>query len=193
MNESNENEIKFVNADFSIFPFRDIGLVTSSVWADYNNDSWKDLIVVGEWTPIKFYKNQNGQFIEDKSMIDEDSTRGWWYDIIAEDFDKDGDIDLVVGNLGNNYKYQTDGEETFDIFYNDFDQNNSGDIVLSYFNEGEQFPLRGRQCSSDQIPAIKTKFKDYDAFSIATLEDVYTKNDLDNSCLLYTSPSPRDA
>ena len=45
--------------------------------------------------------------------------------------------------------------------------------------------MRGRQCSSDQIPAIKTKFKDYDAFSIATLEDVYTKNDLDNSLHYY--------
>ena len=185
INESNKNEIRFVNADSAIFPFKDIGLVTSSVWLDYNNDNWKDLVVVGEWTPIKFFKNQNGKFSEDKSMIDEDSTRGWWYDIIAEDFDKDGDIDLVLGNLGNNYKYQTNGEETFDIFYNDFDQNNSGDIVLSYFNDGEQFPLRGRQCSSDQIPAIKTKFKDYDAFSIATLEDVYTKTDLDNSLHYY--------
>ena len=88
-------------------------------------------------------------------------------------------MDLVIGNLGNNYKYQASGDETFYIFYNDFDKNNSGDIVLSYYSDGEQYPLRGRQCSSDQIPAIKTKFQDYDALSIAT-------------CLLYTSPSPRD-
>ena len=103
-------------------------------------------------------------------MIDEDSTRGWWYDVVAEDFDNDGDLDFVVGNLGNNYKYQTSEEETFDIFYNDFDQNNTGDIVLSYFNDGEQYPLRGRQCSSDQIPAIKTKVKDYDAFQLQHLK-----------------------
>ena len=73
-----------------------------------------------------------------------------------------------VGNLGNNYKYQANEDETFDIFYNDFDGNNSGDIVLSYYNDGEQYPLRGRQCSSEQIPAIKLKFDDYDAFSIAS-------------------------
>ena len=90
-------------------------------------------------------------------------------------------MDLVIGNLGNNYKYQTSGDETFDIFYNDFDQNNTGDIVLSYYNDGEQYPLRGRQCSSEQIPAIKMKFQDYDAFSIATLEDVYTEPALENS------------
>jgi hypothetical protein len=186
VNQSDKDDIKFVNADYSDFPFRDIGLVTSSVWVDYNDDGWKDLVVVGEWTPIKFFKNQDGKFTEDKSMIDEDSTRGWWYDVIAEDFDNDGDMDLVVGNLGNNYKYQATEDETFDIFYNDFDKNNSGDIVLSYYNDGEQFPLRGRQCSSDQIPAIKTKFQDYDAFSIATLEDVYGDTDLDNSLHYFT-------
>ena len=186
VNQSTQDEISFINADVSIFPFKDIGLITSSVWADYNNDSWLDLIVVGEWTPIKFYKNIEGSFIEDKSLIDEDSTRGWWYDIVSEDFDNDGDMDFVVGNLGNNYKYQTSEEGTFDIYYNDFDENNSGDIVLSYFNDGEQYPLRGRQCSSDQIPAIKTKFKDYDAFSIATLEDVYTEPALENSLHYFT-------
>ena len=180
-NITNGNGIKFKNADESIFSFKDIGLVTSSVWTDYNNDGWTDLIVVGEWTPIKFYKNIDGKFSEDTSLIDVDSTRGWWYDIVAEDFDKDGDMDLVIGNLGNNYKYQTSGDETFDIFYNDFDQNNTGDIVLSYYNDGEQYPLRGRQCSSEQIPAIKMKFQDYDAFSIATLEDVYTEPALENS------------
>jgi hypothetical protein len=180
-NISDGNGIKFRNADESVFSFKEIGLVTSSVWADYNNDGWTDLIVVGEWTPIKFYKNNDGKFSDDTSLIDVDSTRGWWYDIIAEDFDKDGDMDLVVGNLGNNYKYQTSGDETFDIFYNDFDQNSTGDIVLSYYNDGEQYPLRGRQCSSDQIPAIKKKFQDYDAFSIATLEDVYTEPALENS------------
>ena len=181
INVSDKDKIRFENADENDFPYKNIGLVTSSVWVDYNNDNWKDLIVVGEWTPIKFFKNIEGKLREDNSMIDENSTRGWWYDIVSEDFDNDGDMDLVVGNLGNNYKYQTNGEETFDIFYNDFDKNNSGDIVLSYYNNGEQYPLRGRQCSSQQIPAIKTKFKDYDAFSIATLEDVYSEPDLENS------------
>ena len=185
-NLSDSNGIKFINVNESKFPFKDIGLVTSSVWTDYNNDGWTDLIIVGEWTPIRFLKNIEGNFSEDTSLIDVDSTRGWWYDIISEDFDKDGDMDLVIGNLGNNYKYQTSGDETFDIFYNDFDKNNSGDIVLSYYNDGEQYPLRGRQCSSDQIPAIKTKFQDYDAFSIATLEDVYSEPDLENSLHYFT-------
>jgi hypothetical protein len=80
-----------------------------------------------------------------------------------------------------NYKYKANEEETFDIYLNDFDKNKSNDIVLSYYDDGEKFPVRGRQCSSEQIPAIKKKFKDYDAFAVATLEDVYTKKSLENS------------
>ena len=53
----------------------------------------------------------------------------------AADFDQDGDQDLLAGNLGLNYKYQANQQETFDIYFNDFDKNNKGDIVLSYFNE----------------------------------------------------------
>jgi len=108
-------------------------------------------------------------------------TTGWWWSINQGDFDNDGDMDYIVGNNGLNYKYKATEDETFDIFVNDFDQDNNKDIVLSYYNEGKQYPLRGRQCSSQQIPAIKKKFKDYESFSEATLVDVYSKDALESA------------
>ena len=110
-----------------------------------------------------------------------EDTTGWWFSIKEGDFDKDGDMDFIVGNLGLNYKYKANENETFDIYLNDFDKNETNDIVLSYFNGGQKFPVRGRQCSSQQIPSIKKKFENYEAFSVATLEDVYTEQDLENS------------
>jgi len=110
-----------------------------------------------------------------------DKSNGWWFGINQGDFDNDGDMDFIVGNLGLNYKYQAKDGETFDIYFNDFDENNTGDIVLSYFNEGEKFPVRGRECSSQQIPTIKYKFKNYESFSTATVADVYTQEYLDKS------------
>jgi len=80
-----------------------------------------------------------------------------------------------------NYKYKATENETFDIYVNDFDNNNKADIVLSYYSEGEQVPVRGRSCSSQQIPGIKQKFKDYNSFSEANLVDVYTKEALESS------------
>jgi len=90
-------------------------------------------------------------------------------------------MDLIGGNLGDNYKYKATEGATFDIYLNDFDGNRTNDIVLSYYNEGKQYPVRGRECSSQQMPSIKKKFKNYDEYSTATLLDVYNENKLENA------------
>lgn len=179
-NVSANGRAKFENSTKKIAPdLEKLGLVTSAQWVDYNNDGWTDLIVAGEWMPIKVFKNKKGIFEDASSDLGLDDTVGWWFSIEANDFDKDGDIDLVLGNLGLNYKYKATENETFDIYFNDFDGNNKSDIVLSYYNDGEQYPVRGRECSSQQIPGIKNKFKNYDEFSTATLFDVYDKEKLE--------------
>jgi len=181
-NQSTNSTVKFENVTSKIAPdLNKIGMVTDAVWTDYDNDGWTDLMVVGEWMPIVILKNYEGEFENMSTSLGVDDSRGWWFSIEEGDFDNDGDQDYIIGNLGLNYKYKANETETFDIYFNDFDKNNKNDIVLSYYNEGEQFPLRGRECSSQQIPAIKNKFKNYESFSVATLEDVYTKNDLENS------------
>ncbi len=159
----------------------ELGMVTSASWTDFDKDGWTDLIVVGEWMPIKIFKNEEGNLVDVSKQMGLEDTTGWWFSIKEGDFDKDGDMDFIVGNLGLNYKYQAREEETFDIYFYDFDSNNTKDIVLSYFNDGEKFPVRGRQCSSDQMPGIKNKFKNYESFSNATLEDIYTEKYLDNA------------
>ena len=148
---------------------------------DFDNDGWLDLIIVGEWMPITILRNNQGTFENVSKKMEMENTVGWWFSIKEGDFDKDGDIDFIVGNLGLNYKYKATEDETFDIYLNDFDKNETNDIVLSYFNEGEKFPVRGRQCSSQQIPTINKKFKNYKSFSEATLVDIYTEKDLKNS------------
>jgi hypothetical protein len=181
-NISETGKPAFRDATAEIAPaLSQIGMVTDASWTDYDQDGWVDLIVVGEWMPITILRNNRGSFEDITKKLDLEASNGWWFSIAEGDFDKDGDPDFVLGNLGLNYKYQASEEETFDIYLNDFDKNDKNDIVLSYYDEGEKFPVRGRQCSSEQIPAIKKKFKDYDAFAVATLEDVYTKKDLERS------------
>ena len=180
LNKSEKNNIKFEEA--SPDAFKSLGMATAAVITDIDNDTWDDIIIVGEWMPIRVFKNTKTGFTEvsEKMGLNKDSA-GWWWSIKEGDFDKDGDMDYIVGNNGLNYKYQANEEETFDIYFNDFDNNSKEDIVLSYYNEGKQYPVRGRSCSSQQIPAIKEKFENYEQFSTATLVDVYTKNDLENS------------
>ena len=182
-NRSENGEVRFENVtDTTIKELSDLGMATSAVITDYNNDDWPDIIIVGEWMPIRVFKNvQNGfEEVSEELGLTKDTT-GWWWSIAEGDFDNDGDMDYIVGNNGLNYKYQATENETFDIYVNDFDKNNTSDIVLSYYNEGKQFPVRGRQCSSEQISSIENKFKDYKSFSEATLIDVYTKESLEAS------------
>ncbi|WP_422858524.1 FG-GAP-like repeat-containing protein [Flagellimonas sp. S174] len=182
-NRSTAGSPKFINASQTLLPIlNQIGLVTSAQWLDYDGDGWMDLAIAGEWMKLRIFKNQAGKgFKEVSKELGLEDTRGWWFSLKADDIDNDGDLDLIAGNLGENYKYKASGEETFDIFLNDFDGNRTNDIVLSYYNEGEQYPVRGRECSSQQIPSIKEKFKNYDAFSKATLVDVYDEKKLKNS------------
>ncbi|WP_203256372.1 VCBS repeat-containing protein [Hyunsoonleella ulvae] len=161
--------------------FSKIGLVTTALWLDYDDDGWKDLFVAGEWMPLKVFKNKKGSLEDVSSKLGLENTTGWWFSLATGDFDKDGDKDLICGNLGLNYKYKASENQTFDIYFNDFDDNNINDIVLSYYNDGKKYPVRGRQCSSDQMPKLKEKFKTYDEFSTATLSQVYEKDKLKNA------------
>ncbi len=156
-----------------------IGLVTDAIWTDFDNDNQTDLIVVGEWMEISFFKNENGKFILQENILPNSS--GWWNSIKGADFDNDGDTDYVVGNLGLNYKYKASVKEPFEVFSTDFDDNGTNDIVLGYYNNQDLFPLRGRECSSNQMPFIKKKFPTYNDFGSAKLIDVYGKEKLEEA------------
>lgn len=181
-NNSDKDSVLFKDVTKDLCPELDsLGLVTSAIWSDFNKDKKIDLIVVGEWTPIIFFENIGDQFIQlaDKSGLEK--LTGWWYNITSGDFDNDGDDDYLVGNLGLNYKYQANEEEPFEVYAKDFDVNGSMDIVLGYYNGGVLFPLRGRQCSSEQIPRLEFKFPNYKSFASATLSDVYGREQLQSA------------
>tara|TARA_R110002049_G_scaffold61453_5_gene163713 strand:+ start:12767 stop:16057 length:3291 start_codon:yes stop_codon:yes gene_type:complete len=165
--------------------FEQIGMVTAAAWTDFDNNGSTDLILVGEWMPILFFSNTPQGFKNVTGNTGMNNTEGWWFSLVSDDFDGDGDIDLVAGNLGLNYKYQATEEDPFEVYADDFDGNAKKDIVLSYYNFGTLFPLRGRSCSSQQIPSISQKFEDYNSFASANLVDVYGKEKLDSAEIHY--------
>lgn len=149
------------------------GLVTDSKWFDFDGDKDLDLIVVGEWMPLLLLENKDGKLAKLESATNLQEATGWWYSVETADFDNDGDLDIVAGNLGLNYKYKASKDEPFQIWCHDFDKSGSLDIVLGYYDHGACFPVRGRTCSSQQMPFIKEKFPTFNDFANATIEDIY--------------------
>lgn len=151
-------------------PFRDLGMVTDAIWGNFDADEQNELVVAGEWMPIQIYQYRGGAFTLEKEI---EHSSGWWNCLEAEDLDADGDLDIVAGNLGLNIKFKASQEKPFKVYVNDFDENGSHDVYLAYYDvDGSQFPIRGRQCSSEQMPFISEKFGSYDEFGKATIEDI---------------------
>ena len=147
-----------------------LGMVTAASWSDHNNDGKTDLIIVGEWMPITlFTQTDSGSFL--KSTIS--NSEGWYYSINTADLDNDGDDDFVVGNLGLNYKYKASQKEPFEVYCDDFDANGSLDIVLSYYEHGVAFPVRGKSCSTEQIPSLAKEFPSFEEFGNSNLQNIY--------------------
>jgi len=182
-NDGGKNlKLKYTNVTENILPeLKEAGLVTSALWEDFNLDGNLDLIIAGEWMPIRFFKNTGEKFKEVTNDLGFDAYKGWWYSLEKVDLDADGDMDYLAGNLGLNYKYKASKKEPFEIYYNDFDGNGTNDIVLSYEKKGTKLPLRGRECSSQQVPAIKKRFETFESFANADLNDIYGAGMLEKS------------
>ena len=151
----------------------DFGIINAIEILDFNQDGWMDFLVVGEWTGIGLFKNQNGKFEDVSQSFQLDNLKGWWFSITATDINKDNKTDYVIGNLGLNSKYKATTKKPLSIYGHDFDENGTFDQVLSYEYKGKEVPFRGRQCSSEQMPFIKEKFTNYESFANASLSDVY--------------------
>ena len=162
------------------------GLITDALWTDFNADGIHDLIVVGEWMPLTLFQNISGKLEKIAGDSALENSNGWWFSILEADVDDDGDLDYILGNLGENYAYKASPDAPFKLFSNDFDNNGHLDIVLAYYEDSTLYPLRGKDCTILQIPALENKFKDWHSFGMATLEDVYGASSLDASYKLET-------
>ena len=156
-----------------------IGMVSDAKWLDVNGDQWEDLVVIGEFMSIEVFINNQGKTLDRSSgkFFDRDLT-GLWTKMIVHDFDKDGDEDIVVGNLGLNTQLRASEKEPLTLVYKDFDTNGSIDPILNYYVQGKEYPFPSRDELLDQMYSMRSKFTDYGSYSKATLKDIFTENDL---------------
>lgn len=176
------NDGKFLNVTSTHAPQLEMaGMVTDAEFIDLDRDGDLDLLMVGEWMNPKIFENRGGTFKDQSDVWGTNSLVGWWYSLDYGDFDNDGDIDIVAGNLGWNSKFHASPSHPLQIYLADFDDNGKHDIVLAKNQGNMVYPVRGRECSSEQMPFIKDKYPDYDGFAKASLFEIYDPNKLANS------------
>lgn len=181
----NDKKGNFSDLTSTIAPqIKEIGMVTDALWLDLNNDKIKDLIIVGEWMPIKVFLNKNGKLVDASSNYIKFASTGWWNRIYADDFDNDGDADLVIGNLGLNAQFKASEKEPLSLYYKDFDGNGSIDPIFCYFLDGVSYPAASRDDLADQLPQIKNKFLEYYKYANATITDLFTESQLSDAKVL---------
>ncbi|MEO6549311.1 MAG: VCBS repeat-containing protein [Ferruginibacter sp.] len=181
----------FVDVTAKVCPaLRNAGMVTSAVWADYDNDKQPDLIITGEWMPVRFFKNNHGILNETTASTGLRDMNGMWRSIAATDIDNDGDIDFVAGNLGSNCEYHVSDATPMQLYGSDLDGNGSIDPVFFYWIKGtdgskHSFPGVGRSRFADQVPAIKKQFLLHEDYSHATLDDIFNGKSTSNMLQLH--------
>ncbi|WP_188463429.1 FG-GAP-like repeat-containing protein [Marivirga lumbricoides] len=166
-----------------------IGMVTDALWSDFDSDGHVDLVITGEWMPITILQQQRreGKDIIFNNITKEaglKNTSGWWNSLAAGDFDNDGDIDYIAGNLGLNSKYKASEKEPVSLYTKDFDNNGSIDPIMFHYILGENYPAHPRDVLISQLSYMKGRFQRYATYGKTTFDDFFAEGELDNSYVL---------
>ncbi len=154
------------------------GMITSAKWADLDNDKQADLVIAGEWMPIRFFKNNHGHLYEVTDSTGLTGNDGMWRSLVVADVDGDGDLDIIAGNLGLNNDYHVNEQQPMELFATDLDHNGSIDPVICYYIKDEDgvkrsYPAVNRKDLSRQVPMIKKRFLLNQDYARASFADIY--------------------
>jgi hypothetical protein len=175
----NDGKGHFTDATQQYLPLLSkLGMVTDAAWVDLNGDKRPDLVVVGEWMPVSIFINANGKFVDKTADYLPKQYSGWWNCITVGDFNKDGHPDLILGNQGTNSQCKASDKEPAELFFKDFDKNGAIDPILCIYIQHQSYPYLTRDELLDQISIMRGKFTDYKSYADATLQDVFTAEQL---------------
>jgi enediyne biosynthesis protein E4 len=159
------------------------GLVTDAEWTDYDNDGWEDLIITREWNSVIVLKNMSGKELVEQNIPEFGNYRGIWYGVTAGDFDRDGDDDYIVGNLGNNHRFNVSNKYPLTLYAIDLELDGILDpIITGYWedknNRMEEYPVNYLDELREESSFFQMRFSDYTTFSFTGFKEMLSEKQL---------------
>ena len=160
------------------------GMITDAKVIDLNKDGFSDLILAGEWMPIQVWINHSGKFKDETSQWFPYANNGWWNCLEVNDFDNDGDFDLVAGNAGTNNQFGVSAQHPATMIFKDFNFDGQVDPFFCYFINGVSYPYASRDEALGQVNFLKQRFPDYLSYANATIDKIFTAGELTDTVVL---------
>lgn len=175
----------------------DLGMVTDAIWSDYNGDGWKDLVLTREWNSIFFLENHQGKEMVEQQFPEVEARHGMWFSVNHGDFDLDGDPDYLLGNLGDNHRFNVSLQHPMKIYAMDLDMNGTLDPISTAFWRDQhdvmtEYPINYYDELATQSSYFTRKYTSYTQFSYASFEtmfDTTTLNRVRNTFYIHTTSS----
>ncbi|MDC6351164.1 VCBS repeat-containing protein [Zeaxanthinibacter sp. PT1] len=161
------------------YDLKDAGMITSATWADMDGDGKKDLVTVSDWGSPLIFRNNGRRLSKAKSSLD--SLGGWWNVVEAQDLDKDGDMDLILGNQGGNLHYKPEPGQPMKMWVNDFDNNGTIEQIVTQTQDGADYPLHQKKELTNQMVALKKQNLKASDYAKRTIEELFPGEVISNS------------
>jgi hypothetical protein len=165
----NDGKAHFTKAGDNIIPLYQLGMVTAASFTDIDNDGWKDLVVTGEWMPMKIFKNNKGKFSE----VDVPASTGLWQSVYTTDVNGDGFADILAGNWGWNNKFWSGKNGPLKLYVKDFDNNGSTEQILAYTIDGKEYPFLAKDELERALPVLKKAYLKYHDVAGKTVQYIF--------------------
>lgn len=153
----------------------DVGLVSGAVFSDQDGDGDPDLLLATEWGPVRYLRNDGGQFTDVTAEMGLDTLTGRWNGVAAGDFDEDGRLDLVLTGWGTNTRYGP-SDEPLHVYYGFFGgtSDRTLDVVEARRQEwtGGVAPLLGLAELRQGMERIDGRVESFHQYARSTVEEV---------------------
>lgn len=178
----NDGKGNFTNQTQKIAPeIQKIGMVTDAVFVDLDGDKANELIIVGEFMPIKVFSFQAGIAKDVSTQYFEKEYKGFWNKIAVGDFNGDSKPDFIVGNMGKNTQFNATESEPAILYYDDFDQNGQIDPIFTSYIQGVSYPYISRDELQNQMPLFRRLYTDFKSYSTISTAQLFKNGELEKA------------